>query len=335
MTDFARKVLAGLPDTNLPPATTNNYTTLQEFTADSDKAGGKIDVQATPSAVAVRPLRLPQPQDVRPAEHPAAVRRRRQRRHLRAQPAVRARLDVDADGDVAARGAVRVFVDAGGEEPAGARHRQRARSVRAPGPADRPPHRGRAADAAHHRLLGSRTPGDQPAVAVPDGLQPEDQLHLDAGAHSFKSGYEFQRIDTEVQDVNPLYGRDTYNGSFTRPAGAAASNLYNLADFMLGLRAQYALSSVLVANLRRNMHFAYLQDDWRADEQADAESRAALRVLDAVLGSGQRPVELRSGDEHDRPREGRVDLRSRADQSRSQQLRAASRLRLHPRRRAR
>jgi hypothetical protein len=83
-------------------------------------------------------------------------------------------------------------------------------------------------------------------------------------AHSFKSGYEYQWIGTEVQDVNPLYGRDAYNGSFTRPAGAAASNLYNLADFALGLRAQYALSSVLVANLRRNMHFAYIQDDWRA-----------------------------------------------------------------------
>ncbi len=83
-------------------------------------------------------------------------------------------------------------------------------------------------------------------------------------AHSFKSGYEFQKIDTEVQDVNPLYGRDTYNGQFSRPAGTASNNLYNLADFMLGLRAQYALSSVLVAKLRRNMHFAYLQDDWRA-----------------------------------------------------------------------
>ena len=35
---------------------------------------------------------------------------------------------------------------------------------------------------------------------------------------------------------------------------------------MLGLRAQYALSSVLVANLRRNMHFAYVQDDWRVGQ---------------------------------------------------------------------
>src|SRR4029453_17022955 len=87
------------------------------------------------------------------------------------------------------------------------------------------------------------------------------------GGDSFKTRYEFQRVNTEVQDVNPLYGRDTYNGQFTRPAGAASNNLYNLADFMLGLRAQYALSSVLVANLRRNMHFAYIQDDWRAGKR--------------------------------------------------------------------
>ena len=48
MTDFARKVLSGLPDTNLA-GNTNNYTTLQEFTADSNKAGGKVDIQATPA----------------------------------------------------------------------------------------------------------------------------------------------------------------------------------------------------------------------------------------------------------------------------------------------
>ena len=85
--------------------------------------------------------------------------------------------------------------------------------------------------------------------------------------HSVKAGYEFQRIETEVQDVNPLYGRDTYNGSFTRPAGALASNEYNLADFMLGLRAQYALSNVLIANLRQHMHFLYTQDDWRISDR--------------------------------------------------------------------
>src|SRR5262245_7445942 len=47
MTDFARRVLESLPDANLP-GTANNFTTLQEFTADSDKAGAKIDVQVRP-----------------------------------------------------------------------------------------------------------------------------------------------------------------------------------------------------------------------------------------------------------------------------------------------
>jgi len=103
-----------------------------------------------------------------------------------------------------------------------------------------------------------------PQWQYPTVYNPKVNYTWTAGAHSFKTGYEFQRINTQVQDVNPLYGRDTYNGQFTRPAGAAANNLYNLADFMLGLRAQYALSNVLVADLRRNMHFAYIQDDWRA-----------------------------------------------------------------------
>jgi len=85
--------------------------------------------------------------------------------------------------------------------------------------------------------------------------------------HSLKSGYEFQYIQTEVQDVNPLYGRDQYAGQFTRPAGAATNNLYNLADFMLGLRTTYALSNILVANLRQQMHFAYVQDDIRVNER--------------------------------------------------------------------
>jgi hypothetical protein len=88
-----------------------------------------------------------------------------------------------------------------------------------------------------------------------------------AGRQSLKTGYEFQHIQTEAQDVNPLYGRDTYNGQFTRPAGVAANTIYNLSDFMFGLRSNYALSNILVANLRQNMHFLYLQDDFRANDQ--------------------------------------------------------------------
>jgi hypothetical protein len=87
------------------------------------------------------------------------------------------------------------------------------------------------------------------------------------GRHSLKAGYEFQHIQTEVQDVNPLYGRDTYGGQLSRPAGAAANNVYNLADFMLGLRSRYELSNILIANLRQQMHFTYFQDDFRVNDR--------------------------------------------------------------------
>ena len=88
-----------------------------------------------------------------------------------------------------------------------------------------------------------------------------------AGRHSLKSGYEFQHIQTEVQDVNPLYGRDEYAGVFSRPSGVTTTNTqYNLADFMFGARSRYALSNIFIANLRQNMHFLYLQDDWRVND---------------------------------------------------------------------
>jgi len=104
-----------------------------------------------------------------------------------------------------------------------------------------------------------------PQWQYPEVWNPKINYTWVTGRHSLKSGYEFQHIATEVQDVNPLYGRDSYSGQFSRPAGATANNLYNLADFMFGLRSQYALSNILIANLRQQMHFAYVQDDFRVN----------------------------------------------------------------------
>ena len=57
----------------------------------------------------------------------------------------------------------------------------------------------------------------------------------------------------------------TAASSRVRPV-SASNNIYNLADFMLGLRSQYALSNVLVAHLRQDMHFVYVQDDFRVND---------------------------------------------------------------------
>jgi carboxypeptidase family protein/TonB-dependent receptor-like protein len=261
MTSFASKVFAGLPDANLP-GTANNYTTLQEFTADSDKAGGKVDLQFTPGF---------------------AMFGRYGFRNLTTydQPNIPLPSGGAGNGDIYGRNRQLVVgstwvpssrsllevrfgysrTEAGKNPPALGSDSAQALFGLAGLPSD-----SRIAGGLPTQLItGYSDLGRQatnPQWQYPTVYNPKVNYTWSSGAHSFKTGYEFQRIDTEVQDVNPLYGRDTYNGQFTRPAGAAASNLYNLADFMLGLRAQYALSSVLVANLRRNMHFTYVQDDW-------------------------------------------------------------------------
>ena len=263
VTAFAQKVLAGLPDTTAA-GNTNNYAALQELTADYDKLNGKIDLQATPtmSFFGRYGFRNLNTFDNPPIPLPSGGS---------GNGAIYARNRQLVLGTTWMPGGTSLF-----EARFGYSWTQAGKN---------PPALGTDSALSQFGLTGlpddPRISGGLPTILItgysdlgrqatnpqwqyPTVYNPKVNYTWTRGAHSLKSGYELQWINTEVQDVNPLYGRDTYNGSFTRPTGAAASNLYNLADFELGLRAQYALSSVLVAHLRRNMQFAYLQDDWRA-----------------------------------------------------------------------
>ncbi len=266
MTSFARQVLSGLPDTNVAGAS-NNYVVLQEFTNNTDKAGGKLDVQVSPGL---------------------AVFGRYGWRDLATedQPNIPLPSGGDGNGSIYARNKQFALgttwvpdnsslfefrfgwstTDGGKNPPAlgtpGA--------LEAFGIAGLPTDERIAGGLPSQVITGFTTLGRQatnPQWQYPAVLNPKVNYTRSLGRHSVKTGYEFQRINTEVQDVNPLYGRDTYSGQFSRPAGATANNVYNLADLMLGLRSQYALSNVLVANLRQNMHFVYVQDDFRASSR--------------------------------------------------------------------
>ncbi|MEI9814766.1 MAG: hypothetical protein WDO18_19970 [Acidobacteriota bacterium] len=113
--------------------------------------------------------------------------------------------------------------------------------------------------------------------------------------HSLKVGYEFQAIRTQVEDINPLYGRDTYNGGFSRPANGPSrrSQLRHRgllvrppqsirAGELRGRQLPPASTLPLCAG-RLSRYF-----------QADLEPRPALGIRDAPLGTRQHPVELRS-----------------------------------------
>jgi hypothetical protein len=263
VTAFAQTVLAGLPATTAP-GNANNYSTLQNFTADYDKANGKVDLQATPNV---------------------SLFGRYGFRNLNTHddPNIPLPSGGAGNGDIYARNRQGVFGATwapngsslfearfgyswtqAGKNPTSLGSDSALKQFGLPGLPDDPRISG---GLPTNLITGYSDLGRQatnPQWQYPTVYNPKINYTWTRAGHSFKTGYEFQWIATEVQDVNPLYGRDTYNGSFTHPPGAAASNLYNLADFELGLRAQYALSSVLVAHLRRNMQFAYIQDDWRA-----------------------------------------------------------------------
>ena len=79
------------------------------------------------------------------------------------------------------------------------------------------------------------------------------------GYHSLKFGYEYQRLQVVDQDVNPLYGRFTYQGNFT--GGGNPYGYYG--DFLFGASSKYELSNFLIAHFRQVNHFGYVQDDWK------------------------------------------------------------------------
>lgn len=91
--------------------------------------------------------------------------------------------------------------------------------------------------------------------------------------HSIKLGYEYQAVNTVVNDFNPSYGSDNYAGQYaangnpqsTAVTGSALSTQIqqasNLADFVFGNRSGYSLTNYVVVNLRQRFNFMYLQDD--------------------------------------------------------------------------
>jgi len=109
-----------------------------------------------------------------------------------------------------------------------------------------------------------------PQFQNPTSFNPKFNYSLIRGAHSLKAGYEFLAIRTEVLDINPLYGSDTYAGGFSKPTAAECGctpgndpTSYALADFYFGLPSTIALGSNLTTNLRQHVTSLYVQDDWR------------------------------------------------------------------------
>jgi hypothetical protein len=262
MTALARTVLAGLPDPT-SSSTASNYSTLQQFTNDTDKFNVKGDLQVSPalSGFARYGYRDADIIDNPPLPLPSGGSGNGLTYVTNKQFVTGFTWTRSASSLLEGRfGWSRTVA---GKSPLALGTEGALAAYGIPGLPTDPRITG---GLPTQLIVGFSDLGRQatnPQWQFPEVFNPKINYTWVRQRHSLKTGYEFQHINTEVQDVNPLYGRDSYAGQITRPAGAAASNLYNLADFMFGFRSQYALSNILIANLRQQMHFAYVQDDFR------------------------------------------------------------------------
>ena len=265
MTDFARRVLSALPDPTSAGAA-NNYSILQEFTNTTDKWNIKGDFQAGTSLTVFGRYGYRDADlfDQPPLPLPSGGSGNAQTYVTNKQFA--SGFTWSRSGSSLLEGRFGWSRTVAGKNPAALGTEG---ALEAYGITGLPTDPRIAGGLPTQIITGYADLGRQatnPQWQYPEVWNPKVNYTWVTGRHSLKSGYEFQHIATEVQDVNPLYGRDAYGSRFSNPGPASTNNLYNLADFMFGLRNQYSLSNILIANLRQQMHFAYVQDDFRMND---------------------------------------------------------------------
>jgi hypothetical protein len=119
--------------------------------------------------------------------------------------------------------------------------------------------------------FGAQT--SNPQFQNPFVIDPKLNYTFIKGRNSIKVGYEYQSINTEIDDFNPVYGQDTYGGGFSAGASNANIGAYTsssdvgikqaayLADFLVGARSAYQLNNFVIVNYHQRMNFMYVQDD--------------------------------------------------------------------------
>ncbi|RRA47244.1 TonB-dependent receptor [Acidipila sp. EB88] len=118
-----------------------------------------------------------------------------------------------------------------------------------------------------------------PQFQNPFTINPKVNYSFLEGRHDIKVGFEWLSLNTEIDDFNPVYGSESYNGAFSQYQSATATacptattcgtadsgakqDVY-LADFLFGARSTYQLNNFVIQNQHQMMSMAYVQDDFK------------------------------------------------------------------------
>jgi Carboxypeptidase regulatory-like domain len=93
-----------------------------------------------------------------------------------------------------------------------------------------------------------------PQFQTPRSWNPRATFSWTRGAHFIKFGGEFLHVETRINDLNATIGRMNFENRFTNRA---------VADLLLGLPSQLALTSFTVMDQGQNMQFYFVQDDYK------------------------------------------------------------------------
>ncbi|OYW13540.1 MAG: hypothetical protein B7X34_00005 [Acidobacteriia bacterium 12-62-4] len=106
-----------------------------------------------------------------------------------------------------------------------------------------------------------------PQFQNPFVINPKVNYSKILSKHSLKAGYEYQSIDTDIDDFNPKYGNVGFSGRFSQAPGTPNDDRQFVADYLFGARSNYSLNTATIVNYRQRMHFLYLQDDFKVSRR--------------------------------------------------------------------
>lgn len=110
------------------------------------------------------------------------------------------------------------------------------------------------------------------------------------GRHALKFGWEFLSINTEIDDFNPVYGDEVFNGAFSQDGDgistAPRAQAAYLTDFLTGARAEYELNNHVIINQHQRMNFFYAQDDFKMSPKLTINAGLRYELATPAFVSG-------------------------------------------------